>query len=759
MVRLPLPRMRRLAWLIASVLASSVPIFVSSAAVAQTTLVRQPRVDESNLPTTVEAEQMTGRPDRVLNLDNDVDLTRGQTEVKSDKGTYRIIENEVEAHGCVRMNRYGDEYTGNDLKLNMDSGQGFLTQPTYKFGINGGHGTAERYDFQDEDHARAITGTYTTCPGTNPDWYIKSSTMDIDSGRGEGLAHGGVLYFKDVPILASPILSFPLSSDRQSGFLPPTIGATSTGGFEVSMPYYFNIAPNRDLTFTPNVITKRGVQLGLEGRYLGDTYSGITKLEYLPNDLLTKTNRYAIQSNHTQTLGGGFGLGWNVNYASDNQYPDDFSRSITQSAQRLLNRELDLTYGGAYGNVSAVASRYQVLQDYDANGNPLIVRPYDRLPQVSYNFSRQDVGGFDWSVNAQYTRFKNSSYDVPKTIQLPGEGDRLYINPQISYPIIGASYFLTPKLQLDATSYSLTDVVPGSPTSFSRVLPTFSLDGGLTFEREAKLFGNAVTQTLEPRMFYVRTPYKDQNNYPLFDTGVSDFNFAQIFTENSFSGHDRIGDANQLTTAITSRFIEESGIERLRLAVGQRFYFTPPLVSLDNSVVNSRSDLLLGASGQLTRTLGIDSNLQYSQSINTVQRANFSMRWQPAPKEVINLAYRLDRTPADVALNNNEILKQVDLSAQWPIAKRWYGVGRINYSLQDRRVAEGLIGIEYKADCWVFRVVAQRTPTSTAQTSSALFFQLELNGLTKLGSNPMQALKGSIPGYQNVNQPDKIISN
>ncbi|KAF3997769.1 LPS-assembly protein LptD [Glaciimonas immobilis] len=751
--------MRRLTWLIASVLASSVPILTSSVAMAQAVAVRPPHVDESNLPITVEADQMTGRPDRVLNLDSNAELKRGQTEVKADKATYRIVENEVEAHGCVRMNRYGDEYTGDDLKLNMDSGQGFLTKPTYKFGINGGHGGAERYDFVDEDHAKAITGTYTTCPGINPDWYIKSSTMDIDTGRSEGLAHGGVLYFKDIPILASPILSFPLSSDRQSGFLPPTIGATSTGGFEVSQPYYFNIAPNRDMTFSPNVITKRGVQLGVEGRYLSDTYSGITRFEYLPNDMLTKSNRYAIESTHAQKLGGGFGMSWNVNYASDNKYPDDFSRSITQSAQRLLNRELDLTYGGTLGSVTAIASRYQVLQDFDSKGNPLISRPYDRLPQVTYGVGRQDVGGFDWTVAAQYTRFKNSQYDIAPSRQLPGEGDRIYINPQISYPIIGASYFLTPKIQLDATSYSLTNVVPGSPTSFSRVLPTFSIDGGLTFERDAKLFGNAVTQTLEPRLFYVRTPYKDQNNYPLFDTGVADFNFAQIFTENKFSGHDRISDANQLTTAITSRFIEESGIERLRLAIGQRFYFTPPLVSLDNSIVNSRSDLLFGASGQLTRTLGLDSNLQYSQSNNTIQRANYSIRWQPGPKEVVNLAYRLDRTPADVALNNNEILKQVDLSAQWPLAKRWYGVGRINYSLQDRRIAEGLLGVEYKADCWVFRVVAQRTPTSTAKTSSALFFQLELNGLTKLGSNPMQALKGSIPGYQNVNQPDKIISN
>ncbi|MDP5009071.1 MAG: LPS-assembly protein LptD, partial [Glaciimonas sp.] len=513
---------------------------------------------------------------------------------------------------------------------------------------------------------------------------------------------------------------------------------------------------------------------------------GITRFEFLPSDRLAKkdradlqaanpgiaedklpkTDRYSFQSIHTQTLGAGFSMGWNVNYASDDKYPDDFSRSIIQSSQRLLNRQLDLTYSGTYGSVSALASRYQVLQDFDAFGNPKIARPYDRLPQVNYSFARQDVGGFDFNLLAQYTHFRNSAYDAAPSLLLPGGGERIFINPQVSYPILRPGYFLTPKLQLDLTSYNLSNfaritdpmpgqtAAPGTPQSFSRVLPTFSLDSGLVFERDMKLFGKAATQTLEPRLFYVRTPYHDQSKYPLFDSGLSDFNFAQIFTENRYSGHDRIRDANQLTSAVTSRFIEEDGIERLRLAIGQRYYFNKPLVSINDNITASRSDLLLAAGGQITRTIGIDSNIQYNQTNSILQRANYSIRWQPAPKKVINLGYRLDRTPDALALNNNEMVKQVDVSMQWPIAKRWYGVGRINYSLIDRKVAEGLIGLEYKADCWIFRVVAQRIPTSTLQATSVIFFQLELNGLSKLGPNPMQALRTSVPGYQDVNTPD-----
>ncbi|SDX61977.1 LPS-assembly protein [Collimonas sp. OK242] len=775
--------------MVASVVAAiSMPMWVwaqsidPAAPVVPTTQnnVRPPRVNDSDAPTTVEAEQMTGRPDRLINLDNDVDMTRGQTEIKSNKATYRIVENEAEAHGCVRMNRYGDKYTGDDLKLNMDSGQGFLTNPTYWFKANDGHGSAERIDFIDEDKSKIITGTYTTCPGTKPDWYIKSSTLDVDSGLGEGVAHNGILYFKSVPILGSPVLSFPLSSERQSGVLPPIIGSTNNGGFEFNLPYYFNIAPNRDLTLYPNIITQRGLQMGADARYIGDGYSGQTRVEFLPDDKLTKSNRYALQSIHAQTLAPGLTMGWNVNFASDNNYPDDFTRSITQSSTRILNREFDLNYAGSFWNVAALASRYQVLQDFNSNGQPTLSRPYDRLPQITLNAGKQDIYGFDWSVNAQYTRFRNTQYDFPQgsgmpttsSILLPLGGDRIYINPQLSYPIIRPGYFITPKIQLDATSYNISPNKFGIPNpiptdatplgnSYNRVLPTFSLDAGLIFEREAKFFGNPMTQTLEPRLFYVRTPYRDQSQFPLFDSGVADFNFAQIFTENRYSGHDRIGDANQLTAAVISRFIEESGIERLRLGIGQRFYFTEPRVSLGgatDTITSSRSDLLLTAGGQVTQALGVDNTIQYSQSNNQWVRASSTIKWQPGPKKVINFSYQLDHNNVDPLLLDSKYLKQFDVSAQWPISRRWYGVGRVSYSLQEKTVGQSLLGLEYKADCWVFRVVGQRTPTSSTRSTTGIFVQLELNGLSSFGSNPMQALRSGVPGYQNVNQPDSFIS-
>ncbi len=694
---------------------------------------------DQDAPTTVRAEELTGRPDREVNARHDVEIVRGATTINADEGTYHIVEDEVDGSGNVRMRRNGDRYTGDEVKLNLESGQGYVLHPTYRLQKNNAHGSAERIDFASKEVADISDGTYSTCEGPDPDWYLKSNTMRLDQGRDLGTSRKTIVYFKGVPILGTPAMSFPLSDARKSGVLPPTFGTTSTGGFELMVPYYFNIAPNRDLTLYPKIIARRGLQLGANARYLGSDYSGTTTAEVLPNDRVTNTTRYSISSTHTQVLAAGLGLNWNINTASDDNYPRDFASTLTASTQRLLLRDVNLTYGGAFWNAMARVSNYQVLQDY-VNGVATIPRPYDRLPQLTLNAARLDVNGFDWSIESDFTRFWH-----PDLVR----GDRTYINPHISYPIMRPGYFLTPKVSFDATTYSLVNSGPGNPSSLSRMVPTVSLDSGLVFERDTTFFGNPATQTLEPRLFYVNTPFRDQSRFPVFDTALADLNFAQIFSENRYAGHDRIGDANQLTAALVTRYIEPSGAERMRLAIGQRFSFSEQQVLLPGEVTSSRSDLLLSANGRLSSTLSVDGNLQYSQTLRQSTRSNYAMRWEPAPKKVLNLQYRYNRQDP---INPLSELRQVDVSGQWPIAQRWYGVGRINYSLADKRVAEGLVGLEYKADCWIFRVVAQRIPTAIQTATSAFFIQLELNGLSRIGSNPLEAIRANVPGYQMINQ-------
>jgi LPS-assembly protein len=698
---------------------------------------------DQDAPVNVSAEQMTGRPDRQVDLERDVELVKGATTIKSDKAQYRIIQDEVEATGHVWMQRLQDQYTGDFAEMNMGTGAGYVTNPTYLLGKSGGRGHAKRIDFLSDDQAKVTQGTYSTCEAPDPDWYLRSNTMDLDSGRDVGTMHGGLLYFKDVPILGSPWMSFPLSGERKSGVLPPTIGMTTTGGAEVAVPYYFNLAPNYDLTLVPKYIARRGLQLGAETRYMGDGYNGVTNVEGI-QDRVTGTGRYSLSSIHNQTLAPGLQLAWNLNKASDNDYPSDFSHSITASTQRLLPRNVTLSYGSTYWSVVGIVSKYQLLQDVNAP----ISKPYDRVPEITFTGTRYDIGGFDFNTVADFTRFANGSLI---------SGDRAYVTQTVSYPIVRPGYFITPKVILDATSYNLNNVAVGQPTSLTRTVPTVSLDSGLIFERESTLLGRSMTQTLEPRLFYVRTPFRDQSQFPVFDSGLADFNFAQIFTENRFVGHDRISDANQLTAAVTSRLIEENGLERLRAAIGQRYYFADPRVSIAGSTstnLGSKSDLLLALGGQITREFSTDNTVQYSETLRQMVRSTFGIRWQPAPKRVLNLQYRLDRTYVNPYTGQLDPLKQVDISGQWPITQRIYAVGRMNYSIPDRTVAEGLAGFEYKADCWVFRVVAQRIPTSSTKASTGFFIQLELNGFSKIGSNPMDAIKSSVPGYQNVNLPD-----
>ncbi|MDQ9168865.1 LPS-assembly protein LptD [Oxalobacteraceae bacterium R-40] len=709
------------------------------------------QTDDNQAPTTLEAEKMTGRPEREIILEENVEITRGPTVLNADKATYDIVEDQVEAFGDIRVRRNGDRFTGKELKLKIDTGQGYVLCPTYQLELNNAQGEAERIDFISREEATVTQGTYSTCEGPDPDWYLRASKLDLDQGAEKGTAYGSVVYFKDVPILGMPVLSFPLTDARKSGVLPPTLGTSSRGGVEITVPYYFNIAPQRDLTIYPRVISKRGMQLGMQGRYLGETYSGETRVEGMPDDQLYGQARHAISSTHTQTVAPRLTYTHNLNAASDDEYPNDFSSTITAASQRLLTRDMRLSYSESFWSGSIRASNYQVLQD----PRSWIRRPYDRLPQIGLQAGKQNVNGFDWTIASEFTSFTH-----PDFVQ----GERLVIKPRVTYPIVAPGYFITPSVSVHGSYYSLSDTDAATnrpPGSLSRVLPTVSVDSGLIFERETNFLGQEAIQTLEPRLFYVYTPYRNQTNFSwdqsdssdrlfrnqTFDTGLSDINFAQIFSENRFTGNDLVSDANQLTAALVSRYVEPSGVERMRFAIAQRYYFSDQRVVaefLDRASEENRSDILLAASGQVTETIAVDANMRYSATQRATTQSNYGVRWQPAPKRVLNLQYRRD-VPNDLELT--------DFSAQWPIAQRWYGVGRVNYSMRENKVAEGLLGLEYQADCWIFRIVGQRTPTATGVTDTSLFVQLELTGLSKIGSNPLRALQQNVPGYQIINEP------
>ncbi|CAJ0873579.1 LPS-assembly protein LptD [Ralstonia sp. LMG 32965] len=700
---------------------------------------------DNTVPTFTAADRMDGRTNEDIHLRGNGELRRNGSVLKGDTLDYNQDTDVATATGNVRLFKGGTLVTGPDAKLKVTANEGTISTPTYEFHSTGGHGTAERIDFIDKDNSRITRGTYTTCSPDNVDWYFSASRIDIDSDRQVGTGRNGVLHFFGVPVFAAPVMDFPLNDDRRSGFLAPVFGYNSRSGADVTLPYYFNIAPNRDLTLYPRLLSQRGLQLGAEYRYLDASYSGVLRGEFLPDDREAGRNRWSISAVHTQRLAPGLTGYINYNKVSDNTYPDDLGRSIVTATQRQYTQEGGVTY--SIGDWVAQA-RVQKFQTLSTATTPLSA-PYERLPQLSLTYNRYDVGGFDVNFVTDYTRF---SIPTANTVQ----GERLFMQPTISYPIVRPGWYVTPKFILNTTAYRLDRPAGDTQdTQINRTLPTFSLDSGMTFERDAplvsKLFGVSYIQTLEPRVFYVYTPYRDQSQIPLFDTGQSDYNLGQIFTENPYTGYDRIADNNKVTAGVTTRFIEaESGIERLRATIAQRIDLDGQRVTLAGAAptsVRRYSDLLGATTIQMFRGIFFDTNLQYNQDIDRIMRSTVAFSWKPEANKVINLGYRYYRQDA----NTGQLpLEQADISTQWPITRRLYGLGRIGYDLDARKPSDMLLGLEYVADCWVGRLAVQRYSNAVSGYTTHIFAQIEFKGLSKVGNNPIDVIRLNVPGYQPV---------
>jgi LPS-assembly protein len=703
-------------------------------------------------PTFARGDAVDGRQGRETTLQGRAEIRRGGTVVRGDRLTFYEADDEVVGVGNVRISREGMVFTGPELTLKLDANEGSFASPSYFLPLTGGRGQAARADFLGRGEVALHEATYTTCRPDDPDWYLRAESFGIDREADTGTASWATVYFKDVPILKAPWLQFPLGDERRSGFLAPTMLTSTTYGFGVSVPYYWSIAPNRDLTLLGNVTTRRGLQVDGIARYLETTASGITRFGYNPKDLDTGTSRWMFDSVHTFTNWGGWAGGWLLRGVSDERYFIDYSRTIVQSAERSLMRNVFVTR--AFGDTTFTARALAFQNILEARNAP----PYDRLPQLTAVNAKRDLAGFDVITTADATQFSRSPVYLNGVAQPYAEGTRVIVNPTVAYPFAGPAWFVTPKASLHATSYRL-ESNPSGPLDIDRVLPTFSVDSGLVFERDAKLGSTAMTQTLEPRLLYVYTPYRDQSRIPVFDSSVANLSFATLFSEQLFVGGDRIADANQITAGALSRFIEPStGIEALRLGVAQRVYFNDQQVTIPGVPTRkySRSDVLFVASGNLGGGHSVDAGIQWSIADGNLPRVGVSWRYWPSHDHLFNVAIRYQENDYG----------QIDTSWRWPIARRWNALGRVNYSFLkygydsakqaftdlQPQLLEGLVGFEYLADCWTTRFVAQRYVTATSQRTSAFFVQLELNGLARIGLDPFDILTRNIPGYRPPSQ-------
>ena len=598
-------------------------------------------------------------------------------------------------------------------------------------------GDATTIFFEGQDKKRLENARYTTCAAGVDDWYIKAKEIAINNFTESGVGKNAYIEFKKIPLLYTPWISFSYGGQRESGLLAPTFGTTTKTGLDVSVPFYWNIAPNMDATLTTREMSKRGIQLQGDFRYLGDTFSGKDDLEYLPNDNQTSQTRYYANFKHQQTFANGWSAGYDLEKVSDNQYFSDLSTRIITTSQIILPQQFNVGYNNDIWHFNALAQKFQTLDN--------LTYPYERLPQLT--LTGNDYFG---DVNANlYTQFV--AFDANKNapvVPIMPTGNRFTVYPSISLPMTKPYGYITPKFGINYTNYSLSNIA-SNLESQQRTLPIFSIDSGLFFDRDLKVGDRNYSQTLEPRMLYVYIPYKNQSNIPLFDTGLADLNFGSMFRENQFTGNDLINNANQVSLALTTRLIEtDTGIQRLSASIGQRYYFTDQKVALPSATLSqaNSSDIIAGLSASLRSNWRVDTYWQYNTVDSNAVRTTISSRYNPEPGKAFNLSYSYLRNSAAAGLVSNGI-NQFDINGQWPLGQGWYGVGRVNYSLQDKQIIESLAGIEYNAGCWKTRSVIQRVSTATANANYALFFQLELGGIASIGTNPLSIIKRSIPGY------------
>ncbi|MEJ7688121.1 MAG: LPS-assembly protein LptD [Variovorax sp.] len=726
----------------------------------------------SQVPSFIDGDRISGRPDLETVVEGNASLRRGDTVIRADRLEYYQPDDLAKARGNVHVNQAGNVYEGPELELKLETFEGFFSNVRYRFLASGGGGDAERIDFVDSNVSVARMATYTTCrredyPGWMPAWMLSAATLTTDTEENVGVATDARMSFMGITTPAFPSLSFPLNNDRKSGFLPPTVGMDSVNGVDITQPYYWNIAPNRDATVYPTFMSKRGVNLGTEFRYLEDRYSGEARVDYMPTDSLRNRERWGIWTQHAQTFDAkrygldSLGATLNINRVSDDDYWRDFTRTPSLT-QRLLTNDAALNWTKGDWNGAVRAQSYQTLQ-YDLSP---ILPPYDRLPQITANYNKYDWHGFDFSLSNDYSRFQADPVQ-----QRQPNGERVFSLASLSRPFLTPGTFVIPKVQLHATSYQFEAPLANGTTSASRVVPTFSLDGGMIFERDASYFGRAFRQTLEPRAFYVYTPYRDQNLLPNYDSASNDFNFATVYTENAFSGNDRISDSNLLTLGVTTRLIDpDTGVEAARFGVAQRLRFDDQRVTLPGTlpVTDRLSDVLVGAQVNWTPQWSVDTTVQYNPDERRSERSAISARYNPGSYRNVSAAYRYQDNNTPFANGGN---KSIDVGWQWPLndlwgdkgedlgpgrgqgGGRWYAVGRLNYSLQDSKLTDAVLGFEYDGCCWIGRVVLERITTGQVTASTRIMFQLEFVGFASVGASPKRTLTQNIRRYQPLRQP------
>jgi LPS-assembly protein len=709
-----------------------------------------------------------------------VRLERADQVLRANDVTYNSDSTAYDAKGDVKYQEAGMLVSADRMTGTTTPNEGDAYNVRYQLLQSRGNGVASHAKVLDPQHGRFRMASYSTCDVGSHMWEFRAKTLNLNKETGVGEARSATMRFKDVPFMYLPYFTFPLDDRRKSGFLYPTFGSSSRSGLFLNLPYYWNIAPNYDATITPGYYSDRGFMLGTEFRYLLPRSNGTFNLQYMahdkgPDDDESGTSdrdgskqRYLVQITNSTNLGGGFNFAANINRASDNQYFRDFSNDLYQSAVGILSSSAYVSKGGKYWSASLGADDYQ---NVDA-GLPNYVVPYRRWPRGTFNLQAPLNHWLDVGVDTEAVAFR-------KVDRAPGQidGNRIDLAPYLAADFSGASWFVRPRVEYRYTGYRLDSDYSQynyARQSPSRSVPISSLDAGLIFDKQTSLFGTNYTQTLEPRLYYLYVPYRNQNNLPTFDTNEMSFDFWQLFTTNRFSGADRQMDANNLTAALTTRLLDDTGVERLSASVGQIKYFSDQKVQMPGVAPTdfSRSDYVAQLAIQFNDKWRLNSSYQwnpnkkpspypndkgvYVDQGRDTDLATVQIQRRIKNDGIVNFSYRYRRNT----------MEQFDTSVVFPMSERWRALARwvfarrdvlpVTYNGRDftsftfsHRTLEAAVGVEYDSCCVAFRVLGRHYVHDYLRaTDNAIMFEVEFKGIGSLNPQSGQYLRRAILGYQ-----------
>ena len=721
---------------------------------------KQPEIKRSGeepLPqdyTRVIADKVAGQSKVAVRAEGDVIIERNQEVLNADWADYDQTSDTVRAGDRFTLYQDGSTVSGDTLVYNLKDNTGSSEYVRVDAEKDGRRlqSVSEKAEMKGKGLYKLINTKFNTCSPGDASWFIKAKSIETDQETGIGVAKDASLVFGGVPVLYTPWADFPINGHRKSGLLVPTL-STGSDGLELALPYYFNLAPNLDATFRPGIISSRGVQLGGQVRYLEPKFNGVIDGDWMPHDKKRhENNRYQIKFDHNHQLTDKLSGGINFNQVSDDNYYRDFYGREDIASNVNLNRQLWLNYGdniwgGSFDGALNV-QKYQTL----ANQNGYKDEPYAIMPRLTGRWQKT-IGKANINVFSQFTRFVHDSKQ---------DGSRTVLYPSVRWDFNNQWGYIRPKIGVHATYYDLGSFGNQSSRRVSRVLPIFNVDTGMTFERNANVFGKAYLQTLEPRLFYNYIPTKSQNDLPNFDTSENSFSYNQLFRENLYVGNDRINSANSLTAAAQTRFLNpNNGAELFRAGIGQKFYFKNDNVLLDGSVgryERSQSDWVGFAHGKLSDSIHAGFDIHYNQNESRAESYAATVRYNPEPGKVLSARYKYGRNERIYLQSDGNYfydkIRQIDLAAQWPIRKNLYAVARYNYEIQAKKPLEILVGAEYKSDCgcWSASLVGQRYVTGENSRKNAVFFNLQLKDLSNLSNNPFEKLRLAIPGYSKTNE-------